>query len=126
MIVSILCAGWALRSGLRLRSARRTGVRRPKGERHRHIWRAKSATAMVTVGYSAGLASACWLRGWDVFTTAHGFVSTAALLLFLATGILGRRLETGRSRAVDQHAVIALAAVGTAVASFFTGFVLLP
>ncbi len=126
MIVSILWAGLALRTGLRLRSARRLGTRRPRGELRRHLRRAKPALVMIAVGYAAGLASAWWLRGWGVFTTAHGFVSTASLLLFVTTGVLGRRLETGRSRNVDTHALLALAAVGCAVASFFTGFVLLP
>lgn len=126
MIVSILWAGMTLRSGLRLRSARRRGVDRPKGEMRRHLRRAKFALAMIAVGYSAGLASAFWLRGWGVFTTAHGLVSSMTLMLFLATGTLGRRLEKGRSREVETHAWLALAAVGAAVTSFFTGFVLLP
>ncbi|MBW2242918.1 MAG: hypothetical protein JRH01_13120 [Deltaproteobacteria bacterium] len=126
MVASILWAVLTLRSGLRLRSARRLGARRPKGEMRRHLGRAKPALVMIVVGYSAGLASAFWLRGWGVFTTAHCFVSTAALLLFVATGVLGRRLEKGRSRAVEAHAWLALAGVGAAVASFFTGFVLLP
>ena len=81
---------------------------------------------MIAVGYLFGLASALWLRGWGVFTTAHGLVSSATLLLFLATGALGRRLEKGRSRKVEIHAWLALTAVGVAVASLFTGFVLLP
>ena len=126
MIVSILWAGVVLRSGLRLRSARRRGAGRPKDERRRHLRLAKPALAMIAVGYFVGLASALWLRGWGAFTTAHGLVSSAALLLFLATGVLGRRLEKGRSREPETHAWLALAAVGTAVASFFTGFVLLP
>lgn len=92
----------------------------------RHLRRAKPAIVMIVIGYSVGLASAFWLRGWGVFTTVHGFVSTMALLLFLGTGLLGWRLEKGRSRAVEAHAWLALAGVGAAVASFFTGFVLLP
>lgn len=126
MVVSIGLAAAALRSGLAMRSARLRRGRRPKGARERHLRLAKAAVAMVLVGFFAGLASAFWLRGWGVFSTAHGFVSSLALLLFVATAREGRALETGASRHLDRHAFLALAAVGTAVAAFFTGFVLLP
>ena len=126
MVFSILWAMLTLRSGLVLRSARLRKVPRPKGARARHLRLAKPAILMITFGFAAGLASAIWLRGWGVFTTAHSLVSSTALLLFLATGWLGRQLEKGASRRVDLHALVALAAVGTSVAAFFTGFVLLP
>jgi hypothetical protein len=126
MLLSILWAMVTLRSGLALRSARQRKVQRPRDARERHLRLAKPALAMIAVGFGAGLASAFWLRGWETLGTAHGFVATASLLLFLATGWLGRQLELGRSRRVDPHALLALAAVGTSVAAFFTGFVLLP
>ena len=126
MVVSILVSMLALRSGLVMRSARRRRVRPPEGARARHLRLAKLAVAMVAVGFFAGLASTMWLRGWGVFTTAHGLVSSGALLLFLATARVGRQLETGEARRPDLHAGLALAAVGAAVAAFFTGFVLLP
>jgi len=92
----------------------------------RHLRLAKPAIVMICLGFLAGLASTFALRGWGVFSTVHSLVSTTSLLLFVATGVLGRALEKGRSRNVELHAGLALASLGTAVAAFFTGFVLLP
>ncbi len=126
MVVSILLAMAALRTGLAMRRARLRKLRRERGVRERHLRLAKIAVAMMIVGFAAGTASAIWLRGWGAFTTAHSLVSSVALLLFLATAWLGRELEHGRGRRLDLHAVCALAATATAAAAFVTGFVLLP
>ena len=126
MVVSILLSLGALRSGLRLRSQRRLRGRLGAGTRRRHLRLARTAVGMISVGFLGGLASSFWLRGFGLFSTAHGLVGSAALLLFLATAALGRELEGGRSRRHDLHAGLALAAIGLAVAAFFTGFVLLP
>ena len=126
MVVSILLAMLTLRGGLAVRRARLRKQRRERGARERHLRLAKITVAMIVAGFVAGLASAFWLRGWGIFTTAHSLVSSGALLLFAATAYQGRRLERARSNRPDPHAFLALAAVGTSIAAFFTGFVLLP
>jgi len=127
MLASLTLAFLALRSGLRMRSARRrSGARRDPKERTRHLRLAKTALAMLLLGFSAGLASAVWLRGWEIFHTAHAFVSSTALLGFLTTGVLGRRLERGHQSVRELHGLLALLSTLLAVAAFGTGFVLLP
>ncbi len=126
MLLSLALALVALRAGLRLRSARRRGVRMPAAAYRRHLRLAKPALALLVLGFAGGLASSVWLRGWDAFASAHGIVASAALALFLATGALGWRLEHGRSRAAELHGRLALLSVLAAAAAFGTGLVLLP
>lgn len=81
---------------------------------------------MLMLGFGAGLASAVWLRGWQVFGTAHAWVGSATLLCFLATGLLGRQLERGHQSLRDLHGALALLSTLLAAAAFGAGFVLLP
>ena len=67
-----------------------------------------------------------FLRGEPAFGTAHAVAAALALLLFLATGVLGRRLEHGTQSAREAHAIIGTLALLAAVAALGTGFVLLP
>jgi hypothetical protein len=64
--------------------------------------------------------------GSDPFETAHGWIGAAAIVLCVSAAWLGRRLERGRSRAVDAHALLALLAVLAAGVAALAGFVLLP
>lgn len=66
------------------------------------------------------------LRGNAAFTTAHAAAAALALLLFVATGALGRRLEHGTLSAREAHAILGTLALLAAVAALGTGFVLLP
>lgn len=126
MVLSIGLSFAALRVGLRLRQARRGGRRRRPGDLRLHLKLAKPAVWLIGAGFGLGLASAVWLRGLRFLANAHGLVASAALALFVATGILGWRLEHGRSRARDAHALAALLALLAAIAAFGTGLVLLP
>jgi hypothetical protein len=126
MLASLALAAGALRAGLALRRARRLGQRRSADAYRRHLRLAKPALVLLVIGFFAGLASSVFLRGWDALATAHGAVASAALAAFLATGALGRRLERGRTRAVEWHARLAALAVVLAAAALGTGFVLLP
>lgn len=126
MLAALGLAGFALRSGLALRRARRLRARRDPADRRRHLARAKPAVAMLAVGFAGGPLSMAWLRGRDPFGTAHAWIGVLALALFLAAALLGRRLEQGRSRALDAHALLAGLAMLVAAASALTGFVLLP
>jgi hypothetical protein len=126
MLAALALSALALRSGLALRSARRRGVRREPGERRRHLARAKPAVAMLVIGFAGGPLSMAFLRGREPFGTAHAWIGTLALALFVAAAVLGRRLEHGRGRSLDAHAALAVLAALTAAAAALTGFVLLP
>lgn len=126
MIVSLAVAGTALRSGLRIRSARRRGLPPPRGGRERHLRLAKAAVAMVSIGFAGGPISAVWLRGFAPFASLHAWLATSAALLMVATAVLGRRLEHGAQQHRELHARFALGAVVLAAAALGTGFVLLP
>ena len=126
MVTSLVLAALTLRAGLRLRSARRRGVRRSAGAYRRHLRLAKPTLVMLVVGFAGGPLSAVALRGFEPFRTAHALVSLVALASFVTTGVLGWRLEHGRSRAVDSHAVLGVFSMLAAAAALGTGFVLLP
>jgi hypothetical protein len=126
MGASIACAALALRSGLALRRARHGRGRRGPDDVRRHLARAKPAVIAIALGAGGGPLSMALLRGRAPFESAHGWIGALALALFAATALLGRRLERGRGRPLDAHAlaaVLALLAAGLAAA---TGIVLLP
>lgn len=135
MLAAIALAALALRAGLRLRAARR-GAGMSAGAaraalRARHILLGKIAVLAIGLGFGGGLVSVVWLRGWQVFGSAHGLVACAALVLFVSTAVLGRRLERGLQSGADRrarrrHAALGLLALLAAAAAFGTGFVLLP
>jgi len=126
MLAAISLAALALRSGLALRSARRRRERRRPEDLRRHLALAKPALVMVAVGFAGGPLSMAFLRGREPFGTAHAWIGVAALVLFAAAGVLGRRLEHGHGRPLDAHALLATLAVLAAAAAALTGFVLLP
>ncbi|MEB2344663.1 MAG: DUF4079 family protein [Deltaproteobacteria bacterium] len=126
MLAALTLAALALRSGLALRRARRLRVRRRPEDLRRHLAVAKPALVMVAAGFAGGPLSMAWLRGREPFATAHAWIGVAALLLFVAAGILGRRLERGRGRPRDAHALLATLALLAAAGAALTGFVLLP
>ncbi len=117
----------ALRSGLGIRRERR----RPSGIsfaalRGGHLRWAKLALVWLLLGFVGGPISMAWLRGRDLFETAHGAVALVALALFVATGVLGFRLERGAPASRETHAGVAVLAVLAAGLCAITGFVLLP
>lgn len=126
MLGSLALAAATLRAGLALRRARRLGQRRSAAAYRRHLRLAKPTLLCVALGFAGGIASSVFLRGWDALASAHGAIAVVALVLFLATGALGRRLERGVGRAVEWHARLAALAVLAAAAAIGTGFVLLP
>ena len=126
MAAALALAALALRSGLALRSARRRGQRRAPAQLRRHVALAKPALVLIAVGFVGGPLSMMWLRGRTPFATAHAWVCTVAFVLFVAAGVLGRRLERGRGRPLDAHAALGTLALLAAAAAALTGFVLLP
>ena len=126
MVVSIAVAALALRAGLALRRARRANLRRPPAMRRSHLRLAKPAVALVLIGFVGGPLSAVYLRDWSPFGTFHAFVGLAVAALFASAAALGHRLEEGRSRALDAHALLGGAAVLAAAIAAVAGFILLP
>lgn len=126
MTASIALAALAARSGLRMRRARRLGVRRDPSERRRHLRIAKPAVALIAIGWIGGPLSMLWLRDRAPFETAHAWIATGAIVLFLATAVVGRGLERGRHRRLEAHALVGMAALLAAGLAALTGFVLLP
>jgi hypothetical protein len=126
MLVSLALAVLTLRAGLALRRARRGRAPRDPRLRRRHLRLAKPAVALVLAGFVGGPVSALWLRGWEPFASFHGVLGLAVATLFAAAALVGWRLEHGRSRAFEVHAMLgALAVLGAALAAV-AGFVLLP
>ncbi len=80
----------------------------------------------MLAGFAAGPASMAWLRGERPFGTAHALAGCVAAVLFVATAILGRRLERGTGRPVDAHALLGVLALLAAAVAAVAGFVLLP
>jgi hypothetical protein len=126
MLASIALAGLALRAGLRLRRRRVARARRPKDLLHAHLVLAKPAVILVGVGFLAGPVSAYWLRGWTPFGTFHAWLGLLAAGLFATAALLGRRLERGRGRPVEAHAIAGGLAFLVAAVAAVAGFVLLP
>jgi hypothetical protein len=126
MTAAVLACGLVLRSGMAMRRSRRFRTRRTPGLRERHLALAKPAVAAVVLGFIGGPISSLWLREWEPLRTFHGWIGIAAAALFIAAMLLGRRLEHGRSRAFDAHALLGLIAMLAALVAFVAGFVLLP
>jgi len=126
MILTLAACGVALRAGIALRRSRRFRVPRPRGLRDRHLRIAKPAVIAVLIGFAAGPISAVWLRDWEPLHSFHGAVAVVAAALFVAAAVIGRRLEQGRTRAFDAHALLGLAAMVAAAVAAVAGFVLLP
>jgi hypothetical protein len=126
MIASILLCGVALRAGLVLRRARRLGVPRPRNARAAHLRVAKPAVVAIFVGLVAGPVSAVVLRNWEPFGTFHSFLGLLAASLFAAAAAVGHRIEAGKARAFDAHALLGMLAMLAALIAGVAGLVLLP
>jgi len=126
MLLSIGLAFLALRSGLALRRTRLRRAGRPPELRPRHLRVAKPAVVAIAFGFLGGLGSWLWLRGGDVFGTFHGVVALLVMGCFVGAAVLGRRIEKGRSRSLDAHALLGGLGVLLAALAAVAGFVLLP
>lgn len=130
MTLAIVLVLLALRSGLRLRRARRTGGTPPsttrRALRERHLRLAKSAVAVALAGAVGGPLSMALLLDRTPFETLHGWVGLLTAALLLGTAVLGHRIEAGESREYDLHGALAIATSLAAATSAVAGFVLLP
>jgi hypothetical protein len=136
MVVALGLLVLALRAGLRIRRARhaRLAGARPRAGKlsasdllRAHLRIAKPAIVVVLIGFVAGPASSFWLRGWDPFEKLHSWLGLAAAGLFVATALLGRRLEQRRRGArAGLHGLLGLLGVLAAALTAMAGMVLLP
>lgn len=126
MLASLVLAFAALRTGLALRRARRGRTRRDPAQRARHLRLAKPAIWLVLAGFAGGPLSMALLRAEPPFGTLHAFAGLVAAALFAGTAIAGWRLERGRGRPRDAHALLGVLALLAAAAAAIAGFVLLP
>jgi len=124
--MSLALAAVALRAGLRMRARRRQRQRPLAALRRAHIRLAKPAVLLVVVGFVAGPLSAAYLRDWSPFGTLHAWLGVVAAGLFIATAVLGLRLERGSSRAVERHALLGALAILLGGLAAMAGIVLLP
>lgn len=126
MLAALLLVGLTLRAGLALRRARQGRAPRSARLRSRHLRLAKPAVALLWLGALLGPLSSVWLRGWEPLHSFHGALGVLVALLFGTTAALGHRLETGRSRAFDAHALLGAISFLLAGLAALAGFVLLP
>jgi hypothetical protein len=126
MVLGITLAFLAMRAGLRLRRARTQPGRRTRAMRDAHLRLAKPAVAVVALGFLGGVASAYFLRGWTPFENFHGWLGFSVATLFVAAAVIGHRIEEGKSRAYDAHALLGGLALLAAAVAAVAGFALLP
>lgn len=126
MVASLALAAVALRTGLALRRARTRRGRKTSAMRRAHLRVAKPAAVLVLVGFVGGPLSAAYLRGWEPFGSFHAWLGLLAAGLFGAAAAVGHRIEEGRSRRFDAHALLGMLAMLAAAIAAVAGFVLLP
>lgn len=126
MLGSLGLAALAFQVGFGMRRARLRSQRREPATRRSHLRVAKPAVVLLVLGFALGPLSMWKLRARDPFESVHGWLGVLAASLFVATGCLGRRLERGRSRRLDTHALLGALALLAAALAAVAGFVLLP
>jgi len=126
MGIGVVLALRALRAGVELRRARARGHGRIPDLRRRHLRLARPAVAWVLVGFLGGPLSMWLFQERAPFGTLHAALGVLAAALFLATAVLGRRVEHGELASARLHGRLALAALLAAGAAIAAGFVLLP
>jgi uncharacterized membrane protein len=126
MVVGITLAFMAMRAGLKLRRARTQAGKRTRAMRDAHLRLAKPAVVVVSIGFLGGVASAYFLRGWTPFENFHGWLGLGVVGLFVAAAVVGHRVEEGKSRAFDTHAMLGGLALLAAAIAAAAGFALLP
>ena len=135
MVVALGGVALTLRAGLRMRSARHArvaaacplpGTASAPELLRAHLRLAKPAVVVILIGFVAGPTSSFWLRGWNPFEKLHSWLGLAAVALFVATAVLGGRLEQRRGGRPDLHGLLGLLGVLMAALAAMAGLVLLP
>ncbi len=126
MLATLGIAALALRLGLKLRKARQGQGRRTASDRARHLLFGKIAVSLICVGAIGGLLTMQFVRGEKVFQSFHAWISVLVVLLFLATAIVGRKLENGEGNVREIHAKFGMLAFLAVAVAAVAGFILLP
>jgi hypothetical protein len=111
---------------MKLRRARTQNGKKTRAMRDAHLRFAKPAVVLLLVGFVGGIGSAIVVRGWAPFGTFHAWLGIVAAGLFVAAAAIGHRIEEGKSRPFDTHALLGGLAVLAAAVAMVAGFVLLP
>jgi hypothetical protein len=120
-MLAVLALGLVvLLEGLAIRRAR---VLRQRYDSRRHRRLARWFVALAVIGFGSGLFSMAVLRGKPMFGSVHAWLTSTALVGFLAAAALGFQLERNpRSPLRDVHVALGslglLLAFGAAVAGF--------
>jgi len=126
MVATITLVLVVLREGIRMRKLRLARKPVSRALRDRHTKLAKPAVAMVMVGLLGGVVSIVELRARAPLGTFHAFAALLSASLFGAAAWIGHRIEARKSRAVEAHGWLGLAATLAAALASLGGFVLLP
>jgi hypothetical protein len=125
----LILALYILTLGLRIRKSRLQGPGPGTARLARlHMRLSRWFTALIAVGYLLGPLVMWLVLGKPVFATAHAFFSTLALVLFMGTAYLGRklRLAPGKDDIRQIHTFCAFIAVFISLITAIQGFQLLP
>ena len=126
MFLSVGIAGTALRFGLKMRRARQRQGNRVATDRPRHLLYGKIAVGLISFGIVGGAVSMGLIRGEETFQSFHSWVASAVVVLFIATAIIGHKLEAGDRSVVEAHALFGVLACLAAAVATVAGFILLP
>lgn len=113
-------------TGLRLRDDRLKQRQADQRQKDRHTRIAQPFVLLFLLGFVAGPLSSVYTRGWTAMTTTHGWLGSAAVLLFAAAGFLGMFLAHERSDRASLHGLLAVFGGMLAVAAALAGIELLP
>jgi len=127
MCLGILLALLTLRSGLALRRWRvvKQGARAPL--KRRHLLLAKITVPWISVGFVLGPITMGWVLEKEVFQSTHSGLGATAVALWIATAILGHRLEVGNFNPPREvHLGVSLGAIFFSALAAVFGYSLLP
>jgi hypothetical protein len=113
-------------TGLSIREARVRKRRIAPGTRRRHTRLSKPAVVAALAGVTLGPISSVLLRGWAPLQTFHGIAGLLAMASFTAAGLLGVRLESGRTTRAALHGGLGLLGVLLGLLAALAGTDLLP
>lgn len=126
MAVTLGIVIFALRLGLKLRKSRQGQGRRVATDRAQHLLFGKIAVALICVGAIGGPLTMRLVRDEKLFQSFHAWISVLVVLLFVATAIVGKKLENGERSVREIHARLGVMAFLAAAVAAVAGFILLP
>lgn len=126
MTLVILAAIAVYTTGLALREARVRKRRIAPGTRRRHTRISRPTVLVALAGFALGPISSVLLRGWPALQGFHGITGLLAMASFASAGLLGARLESGRTARAALHGGLGLLGVLLGLLAAIAGIDLLP